>query len=97
MPTADAGAKYVRLYARQEGSKLYADTAVRVGGTYSARSQGNISQVSVEAPDLQRFPKFADAQYTHAVVRPGDVLFIPARCWHFVQALTTSISVNFWF
>jgi [protein]-arginine 3-hydroxylase / protease len=66
-------------------------------GRYSARSQGNISSVNIEAPNLSRFPLFRDAEFCHTIMQPGDMLFIPARCWHFVKALSTSISVNFWF
>ena len=29
--------------------------------------------------------------------RTGRVQHIPARCWHYVRALTTSVSLNFWF
>lgn len=92
-----AGFKYVRLYARCETPKLYPDVGDAARGRHSARSQGNISSVAVEAPDACRYPHFAEARYTHTVLGPGETLFIPARCWHFVMALTTSISVNFWF
>ena len=27
----------------------------------------------------------------------GDFVYIPAKCWHYVRALTPSISINFWF
>ena len=87
----------MRLYARTQTAKLYPDTTDAACGRISTRSQGNVSSVAVECPDLKRHPLFATAEYTHAVVGPGDTLFIPARCWHFVMALTTSISVNFWF
>ncbi len=30
------------------------------------------------------------------VLGPGDGLYIPARHWHYVRALSPSISVNFW-
>lgn len=97
MPPAAAGYKYVRLYARGEAPKLYPDVRNAERGRQSTRSQGNISSVAVEAPDASRHPLFSTAEYTHAVLEPGDTLFIPARCWHFVMSLSTSISVNFWF
>jgi [protein]-arginine 3-hydroxylase / protease len=87
----------VRLYARSQTAKLYPDTGSTAQGRYSTRSQGNISAVDVEAPDLQRFPEFQDAAYVHTIMRPGDMLFIPARWWHFVKSLSTSTSVTFWF
>lgn len=27
---------------------------------------------------------------------PGDVLFVPARWWHYVENLSTAISINTW-
>ena len=29
------------------------------------------------------------------VLGPGESVYVPARCWHYVRALTTSVSVNF--
>jgi [protein]-arginine 3-hydroxylase / protease len=90
-----AGVKYVRLYARREARRLYVQPPS--AKTYSASSQGNVSAVDVMAPDLDAHPLFADAECLECVLRPGEVLFMPAKWWHFVTALTTSISVNFWF
>ena len=60
-------------------------------------SQGNFSAVAVEDPDLKRFPEFAKATAFDVILGPGDFVFIPARCWHYVRSLTASISLNFWF
>jgi len=60
-------------------------------------SQGNFSAVDVEHADLARFPEFARATAFEAVIGPGDFVYIPAKCWHYVRALTPSISINFWF
>lgn len=87
------GFKYVRLYAESETARLYPLT--RRGDGLLA--QGNVSAVNAEQPDLRRFPLFADAEYTEAVLAPGEMLFIPARCWHFVRSLTPSFSLSFWF
>lgn len=65
--------------------------------TWVLCTQGNTSLVEVEAPDATRFPLFASATYTETILRPGDTLFIPRKCWHYVRSLSTSISVNFWF
>lgn len=45
------------------------------------------------------FPEYASgAVVAHeAVLRPGDMLFIPPRWWHAVRSLTPSFSVSFWF
>jgi len=84
----------VRLYARSQTPYLYADQGG--GGAYT-RAQGNVSAVDVERPDLAGHPLFATAVYTETVLGPGDALYIPAKHWHFVRGLSTSISVNFWF
>ena len=63
----------------------------------SRHSLGNFSAVDVENPDLKRFPDFARAKALDVVLGPGDFVFIPARCWHYVRSLTASISLNFWF
>lgn len=49
------------------------------------------------APDLEAFPRFAEATVYEAVLEPGDVLFIPQHWWHFLHSLEPSISVNSWF
>jgi [protein]-arginine 3-hydroxylase / protease len=89
-----AGYKYVRLYDNGQACKLYVEQ--KASRRYTC-SQGNISAVNVEKPDLEKHPLFAEAEYLHTVMGPGSVLYIPARCWHFVTSLSTSISVNFWF
>ena len=87
------GTKYVRLYAPSETPKLYVRGA-EAGGLCA---QGNMSEVDVEAPDLDRHPRFVDAAYEEVVMRPGEMLFIPAGTWHYVRSLSTSWSISFWF
>lgn len=53
-------------------------------------------QVDVENPDLERFPKFAEAPFLSCVLSPGELLFIPVKHWHYVRALDLSFSVSFW-
>jgi hypothetical protein len=58
-----------------------------------------VSLVDITAPDLQRFPRYADAA-RHARVadlRPGDALLIPSLWWHHVEALEPiNALVNYW-
>jgi hypothetical protein len=58
-----------------------------------------ISLVDLVKPDLQRFPKFAEAA-RHAQVAelgPGDALFIPSMWWHHIEALDSfNVLVNYW-
>jgi [histone H3]-dimethyl/trimethyl-L-lysine36 demethylase len=45
---------------------------------------------------LLSFPLFQAANYQEAIVREGEMLYIPPRWWHFVKSLSTSFSVSFW-
>jgi [protein]-arginine 3-hydroxylase / protease len=91
-----AGAKYVRLYNHDQTPKLYVVKGDKAGSA-KRTARGNVSDVCVEHPDFDRHPLFRDAQFTHTIMTPGDMLFLPTRCWHYVRSLSTSISVNFWF
>lgn len=58
-----------------------------------------ISMVDVRAPDLDRYPRFADAAAAGEVaeLEPGDLLFYPAMWWHQVEALDRfNILINYW-
>lgn len=81
------GRKYIRLYAPQESEALY---------PHDTHLLFNTSQVDVEKPDLEKFPKFAEAPFQSCILSPGDILFIPVKYWHYVRALDLSFSVSFW-
>jgi len=57
------------------------------------------SLVDPEAPDLDRFPRAAEAM-AHAMtaeLEPGDAIYIPHMWWHHVRSLDPlSILVNYW-
>jgi Cupin-like domain len=58
-----------------------------------------VSLVDVAAPDLGRFPRFADAAAAGQVaeLNPGDVLFYPAMWWHQVEARDRfNAMMNYW-
>lgn len=58
-----------------------------------------MSLVDFAAPDLARFPRFAEAM-RHAQVAelaPGDALFIPSLWWHHIEALEGfNVLLNYW-
>jgi hypothetical protein len=58
-----------------------------------------ISMVRLERPDLERYPRFPEAQ-AHAQVaelEPGDALFVPYMWWHHVESLDPfNVMVNYW-
>lgn len=57
------------------------------------------SMVDLDAPDLDKFPRFAEA-LKHALIAelgPGDALFIPSLWWHNVAALDPfNVLLNYW-
>ena len=58
-----------------------------------------VSMVDFLAPDLERFPKFANAlpQARYAELDPGDAVFIPSLWWHHVEGLAEfNVLVNYW-
>jgi hypothetical protein len=58
-----------------------------------------VSMVSLEEPDLIRYPRFEQALATAQVaeLEPGDAIFIPYFWWHHVKSLETfNVLVNYW-
>ncbi|RZA32734.1 MAG: cupin-like domain-containing protein [Lysobacteraceae bacterium] len=58
-----------------------------------------ISLVDFAAPDLARFPRFAEAMAhaQSAELGPGDALFIPSMWWHHIEALEGfNVLLNYW-
>jgi len=58
-----------------------------------------VSMVDLRAPDLELYPRFAEALAAALVaeLEPGDVLFYPALWWHHVEALDAfNAMVNYW-
>mmetsp|Transcript_12497 Transcript_12497/g.45571 ORF Transcript_12497/g.45571 Transcript_12497/m.45571 type:complete len:510 (+) Transcript_12497:400-1929(+) len=72
--------------------------SVDAGSTTGSGRKGNVSLVDIDNVDLARFPLFRNAvTCTETILGPGDMLYIPARYWHHVASLSTSISLNFLF
>lgn len=58
-----------------------------------------ISMVDLNAPDLEKFPKFNEAieAAVFADLAPGDAIYIPSMWWHNVESLSpVNGLVNFW-
>lgn len=80
------GYKYVRLYTEDQSHLLYAHPDPLLSNT---------SQADVEGP-VEAWPLLQQARYQDLVLGPGEALYIPPRCWHYVRSLSTSFSVSFW-
>jgi len=66
------------------------------------RMVDNFSPVLVDAPDLERFPLYRPDEAIECIVKPGDVLYIPAFMWHNVYSTKNetegvNAALNFWF
>jgi hypothetical protein len=58
-----------------------------------------VSMVDPRAPDLERYPRFAEAAAAGEIaeLEPGDVLFYPALWWHQVEARDAfNVMINYW-
>ncbi|NIK53991.1 cupin-like domain-containing protein [Xanthomonas arboricola] len=88
-----AGRRRFTLFPPQQLANLY------IGPLDLTPAGQPVSLVDIAAPDLQCFPRYAQA-LEHALVaelEPGDALFIPSMWWHHVEALTPfNVLVNFW-
>lgn len=88
-----AGRRRVTLFPPEQLGNLY------VGPLDFTPAGQPVSLVDPTAPDLERFPRFADAM-RHAQVaelEPGDAVFIPSMWWHHMQALEPfNVLVNYW-
>lgn len=81
------GSKYVRMYDQKYAQHLY---------PFSNPFLRNTSQVHVEKIDSKQFPGFSKVPYLEHSLQPGEMLFIPKKYWHFVQAREMSWSVSYW-
>lgn len=78
------GRKYVRLYA-PECSKILSP--------FSDDLRGNSSQIDLDAGEDERLD---GVEYFDCVLEAGQALYMPPKWWHYVKALSTSLSVSFW-
>jgi oxalate decarboxylase/phosphoglucose isomerase-like protein (cupin superfamily) len=82
------GRKRFILFPPEQYRELYLN-----GFLHSGAQQ---SQVDLEHPDYERFPRFKDVAALDAVIEAGDVLYLPSLWFHHVIALDLSFSVSIW-
>jgi hypothetical protein len=58
--------------------------------------RSHMSQVTLDAPDVDKYPRLRQATPLRFTLNPGELLFLPAFWWHHVRSLDVSISLNFW-
>lgn len=87
------GRRKITLFPPDQADNLY------VGPLEFTPSGQPISLVDSCAPDLVKFPKYAEAIAASLVVElePGDAVFIPSMWWHHVEAQESfNVLVNYW-
>ncbi|MBD9469107.1 cupin-like domain-containing protein [Pseudoxanthomonas sp. PXM01] len=88
-----AGRRRVTLFPPDQLRNLY------IGPLDFTPAGQAISLVDFAAPDLDRFPRFAEAM-RHAQVaelEPGDAVLIPSMWWHHMEGLEPfNVLVNYW-
>jgi len=80
------GVKEYVAFPPQQTSLMYAG---------DGRFTENASAVdNIDAPDLARFPRFAEARGVRFKLHPGETLYVPAGWWHTARILSPSITVS---
>lgn len=88
-----SGTRRFTLFPTEQVENLY------VGPIESTVAGQPTSLVDLAAPDLERFPKFAEAMKhaRTAELGPGDAIYIPSLWWHGVEATgPLNVLVNYW-
>jgi hypothetical protein len=88
-----AGRRRFTLFPPEQTANLY------VGPLDFTLAGQPISMVHLEAPDLDRYPRFAEAvrHGLSAELEPGDAMYIPTAWWHHVRSLDRlNVLVNYW-
>lgn len=96
------GYKYVRLYPPEATESVYPrgidDNGINESNTaeveirFDPERRGNVS-----FEEEERFPMFGvNVEYREVIVGPGECLYIPVGWWHYIEALSVSCSVSFW-
>lgn len=88
-----AGNRQFTLFPPDQVANLY------VGPLENTISGQPVSMVDPLAPDLDRFPRFAEAaaHAWSAELEPGDAIYVPTMWWHHVRSTTPfNLLVNYW-
>lgn len=81
------GEKQIFLFSPQDSEYLY---------PHEHEMLENTARVDPRQPDLESYPKYKEAKPYYCVLQPGQLLYIPPKWWHFVESLSISFSVSFW-
>jgi lysine-specific demethylase 8 len=101
------GFKYVRLYGPDQTPYLYPREAEENGVSMENTSsvdlfylrpdfEGQPQRAAQAKETYTQYPLFHNATYQEAILGPGESLYIPLGWWHYLESLTPSFSVSFW-
>ncbi|XP_063821044.1 bifunctional peptidase and arginyl-hydroxylase JMJD5 [Ostrinia nubilalis] len=85
--TQVVGEKQVFLFSPQDTENLY---------PHEHELLHNTARIDPRFPDYEKYPKYKDAKVYCCVLRAGQMLYIPPKWWHYVESLSISFSVSFW-
>lgn len=85
--TQVVGEKQLFLFSPSDSENLY---------PHGHELLNNTAQVDPRQPDLEKYPKYKSAKPYYCILKPGQMLYIPPKWWHFVESLSISFSVSFW-
>ncbi|CAH8647560.1 unnamed protein product [Schistosoma haematobium] len=85
------GYKLIILYSALETKNLY---PYNDNPMLCNTSKIDLDHLNIDL--MNEFPKFQNVHGYYSILKPGEMLYIPPRCWHYVRSLTASYSVNFW-
>ncbi|MDJ0652624.1 MAG: cupin-like domain-containing protein [Xanthomonadales bacterium] len=88
-----SGRRRFTVFPPDQVSNLY------IGPLLTTPGGPPISVVDLRNPDLDRFPRFAQALESaqQATLEPGDAIYIPVLWWHGVESLEPlNVLVNYW-
>ena len=94
------GFKYVRIYHPDETPNLYKRTSgLLQANTSEIENLFVLSEQEEERKEnMKNYPLLSKAEkYWECILCEGDMLFIPKLYWHYVQSLSTSFSISYWF
>lgn len=81
------GEKQIFLFSPEDSVYLY---------PHEHELLNNTARIDPRNPDFRKFPMYKEAKGYCCVLRSGQMLYIPPKWWHFVESLSVSFSVSFW-
>lgn len=100
-----SGVKYLELVPPDCSDRMYAYSSAPLTNT----SRVMPADVLVHAVDTAAYPEFPkkaqqrasiiplEQKRHHAILGPGDAVFIPYAWWHYVRSMSVGVSVSNWF